>query len=498
MTLNTPSPITNCKYKNWFDDYTFDTCKLNRREYGEFIASYIAGEQDGFVLNLNGAWGTGKTQFLRRLYSLLCERGYPTVYIDAWESDFSEIPLSVVASELINQLSMINENIGNEFEKVQQFLGKALKGTIVGGAGLLTKHLLDEASVGTEAAKALFEKTDQDYLKDIMGNHVEQVEAIKDIRDQLALLAEVLKQNFSYELPVVVLVDELDRCRPNYAIEMLEVIKHFFTTKNFVFVVATDSEQLEHSIKAVYGSSFDSSLYLKRFFDREAKLNEPDLSLYLRMQRLNKLYESEGLIIYPLVRSYLSEDGLNDFIEWLARAYKLSIRDVDQLVAKLQACLRYAQEEYKSTSATQYINIFTLLIALIDFDRRFREFSNEGNYIDDAVRHRLTNTFVGRSNAFDKEERTRLSDFIDTMKHCSKMHWISARGDFGRVEEKEVFGTHSHVHFKPKGGLSIAAFEEVADAVSYFSTGKRKGAGLPRFWLWDDYVKLAQLAGRLD
>ncbi|WP_193049360.1 P-loop NTPase fold protein [Pseudoalteromonas undina] len=110
--------ISNCKYSDWLQEYTFDNCKLNRKEYGEFLTNYIKGEHDGFVLNLNGAWGTGKTEFLRRLYShLICE-GHPTVYIDAWESDFSEIPLSVVASELINQLSTINQNIGGEFDKV--------------------------------------------------------------------------------------------------------------------------------------------------------------------------------------------------------------------------------------------------------------------------------------------------------------------------------------------------------------------------------------------
>ncbi|TOL41491.1 hypothetical protein CGH98_24085, partial [Vibrio parahaemolyticus] len=71
-----------------------------------------------------------------------------------------------------------------------------------------------------------------------------------------------------------VFIDELDRCRPSYAVEMLEVIKHFFELDNVVFVVATDTEQLQHAVKAVYGQLFDAQLYLGRFFRRRFSLLE--------------------------------------------------------------------------------------------------------------------------------------------------------------------------------------------------------------------------------
>ncbi|WP_105200484.1 KAP family P-loop NTPase fold protein [Pseudoalteromonas sp. T1lg10] len=494
MTSETLTPITNCKYKDWLKNYTFDTCKLNRREYGEFLASYIAGERDGFVLNLNGAWGTGKTQFLRRLYSLLCGRGYPTIYIDAWESDFSEIPLSVVASELINQLSMINENIGGEFEKIQQFLGKALKGTIVGGTGLLTKHFLDEASVGTEAAKALFEKTDQDYLKDVMGNHVEQIEAIKNIRDQLAQLAEVLKQNFSYELPVVVLVDELDRCRPNYAIEMLEVIKHFFTTKNFVFVVATDSEQLQHSIKSVYGSDFDSMTYLKRFFDREASLSTPDLQYYIRFYPLEQFANSEGLVLYPYLANYqsLEIEGLNRYLYWVALAYKLSIRDIDQLQAKLSACLRYAEEAFKSTNSKQYINIFSLMVVIVELDNRLLNINNKEPEKNDLLLNYQTTVFLEMNRPWNGK-RTSFTHIRELLRHFSVKHTVKVKDHFGHEQEQQVYGHDVQTKFRPSSALAEQVYNDISSTVECFLQEKKNS----KFWLWDDYIKLAQLAGNI-
>ncbi|MEJ8629403.1 P-loop NTPase fold protein [Sphingomonas sp. I4] len=68
--------------------------------------------------------------------------------------------------------------------------------------------------------------------------------------------------------PMFVFIDELDRCRPTYAIKFLEDVKHLFNIEGIVFVVATDSEQLAHSVKAIYGAEFEARKYLRRFFDR--------------------------------------------------------------------------------------------------------------------------------------------------------------------------------------------------------------------------------------
>ncbi|WP_255494564.1 P-loop NTPase fold protein [Agarivorans sp. Alg241-V36] len=88
LKLNTK----NAKFYNWQKTYNFDNCKLKRKSYGDFLSNYITGERDGFVLNLNGAWGTGKTEFLKRFYTKLLRKQHPVIYIDAWESDFSKDP----------------------------------------------------------------------------------------------------------------------------------------------------------------------------------------------------------------------------------------------------------------------------------------------------------------------------------------------------------------------------------------------------------------------
>ncbi|MCD8560281.1 MAG: KAP family NTPase [Shewanella xiamenensis] len=87
-------------------------------------------------------------------------------------------------------------------------------------------------------------------------------------------------------------MDELDRCRPSYAVEMLETIKHIFNIDGVVFVVATDTEQLQHAVKAVYGEGFDAKIYLGRFFNSRYSLKSPNLENFLDVHSdANKLSE---------------------------------------------------------------------------------------------------------------------------------------------------------------------------------------------------------------
>ncbi len=480
----------NCKYPEWLSEYTFDNCKLNRKEYGEFLTNYLVGEHDGFVLNLNGAWGTGKTEFLRRLYSLLTTKGHPTIYIDAWESDFSEVPLSVVASELITQLSKINFNIGTDLDKVSEWLGKALKGTMIAGAGLLTKHFVDDSAAGREFIKSFYESSPKDFLSNIKSNHEEQVMAIKNIRKELGLLAEVMKTVHGKELPVVVLIDELDRCRPSYAIEMLEVIKHFFTTENFVFVVATDTKQLKESIKSVYGASFDSNTYLKRFFNREARLSEPDIEHYLGLQNFNLTEYANKVLTYPNVNSNEAH-SIKKYIEWAAKAYELSLRDIDQLVDKLKACLRTALSTFEESNNLQIVNVFCLVVAIIEFDGEHTQFyeRKENNPV-------LEGTFVNDiSIDLATGNQSTFSDAYQMNMHNSVKHIIQVQDAWHDNVNQVVYGTHRRTGARDANsydGVVRSAFRITEQIFQQYHEQSNT-----RIWLWHDYQLVVQLAGSL-
>ncbi|MBH0037468.1 KAP family P-loop NTPase fold protein [Pseudoalteromonas sp. SWN166] len=484
---------TNCKYPEWLEKYTFDNCKLNRKEYGEFLTNYIKGEHDGFVLNLNGAWGTGKTEFLRRLYTHLTNEGHPTIYIDAWESDFSEVPLSVVASELINQLSIINHNIGSDLDKLKGFLGKALKGVVIAGAGLATKHLVDDSAAGREVVKTFFETSPKDFLTSIKKDHEEQVEAIKSIRKELGLLAEVLERNHDKKLPVIVLIDELDRCRPNYAIEMLEVIKHFFTTKNFVFVVATDTTQLQESIRSVYGSNFDSNTYLKRFFNREAKLAEPDHEHYLGLNDFSFDYLTGKVEIYPVLENS-QNNTIAQYIEWMAKVYDLSLRDLDQLIDKLKACLRTSISSYETNNRLQVINVFCLLIALIEFDKGHKQYIERANDTPATEVDSLNDIVV----SINRDKKTMFSELYRLNVKNSVMYNRSYRDSYDRKKDVTINGMHHLVNKQDASSLANGVMRTTFVKIRDTFESRSEDSKNYKVWFWEDFKRVVELAGNLN
>ncbi|WP_255494562.1 P-loop NTPase fold protein [Agarivorans sp. Alg241-V36] len=391
-----------------------------------------------------------------------------------------------MTSELLTQLEQFNDDIGSQAsaQSLKLFLGKALKGSLVGLAGIASAKLLNDSNIGMETVKELLEDDSDTFRTQLTKDYSEQIEAIKQIRLGLEQLAEVLEINFSASLPVVVLVDELDRCRPTYAIEMLEVIKHFFSTKNFVFVVATDTEQLCHSIKAVYGNDFASLQYLKRFFDRKANLPEPDIEHYLS----NKEFNYPDLEIFPYF-SYTATNSVNKHLAILAKAYGLQVRDIDQLVNKVDACLRTVEALKRKKNEAQHINIVALIIGLIEQDQGLESYNERSNYITPKSQF----VFVNK----DIIPGLSLKDCISKSLSCVVLKQGTIKGPFGR--------DISH-HYLPRGddlGLSQSSSTPEEKHWWIMSLSKNTAAfneEIPnsKYWLWEDLKGLIELAGKLE
>lgn len=253
--------------------------KLDRAKYAEFLTNFLIekGKSENYVLNLNAQWGAGKTWFLRR-WAEEIEDKYPVVFIDAWKSDHSKDPFLAVITEI--QHSLINKTdksllkspfIKNAWRMIKSVAPKATKAVIKTKFGVdidKATDLISGEGVADIGAK---------LVEAAMSAHEEANKSIEDFKKAInSWLESVIGTNNGYDYPLFIFIDELDRCRPTYAIEMLETIKHLFDMKRVVFVIATDKEQLEHSIKAVYGIGFDSQRYLNRFFNRTLTLRKPN------------------------------------------------------------------------------------------------------------------------------------------------------------------------------------------------------------------------------
>ena len=280
----------------------FPEDKLCREKYANHLSNFLiskgfdstrdSGQQKfNYVLNLNSEWGSGKSYFLKRWKHDL-EKHYPVVYIDAWQQDYSDDPLMTVVSSLIKQLrELAGKGEDDPVFKAPRKLVGLLKSAAPYIASSLTKRYLgiDPAKImeaSDEDEAILTDITDDNgqpidmgpvassLVKHLISKHDAKSTAITDLKTNIEQWVEAAIAYRDLEYPAFVFIDELDRCRPSYAVEMLETIKHIFDIKGVVFVVATDTEQLQHAVKVIYGDGFDARVYLTRFFNSRYTLKQ--------------------------------------------------------------------------------------------------------------------------------------------------------------------------------------------------------------------------------
>jgi hypothetical protein len=356
--------------------------QLDRKSVANYLETYLTSrystkkDEEGFVLAVNAEWGFGKSFMLERWQKELAFKKYPVVYFDAWKNDFTPEPLVAFISELDSGLESFFDKIPlgqRAFRSVMSSAKKLLKPTAkVIGFGV-AKQLLglgadrlidlydtdtddiggddDDADSEKDSVKKSFDST-KDSLKkavdEALKQHKTTKTAIREFREKLALLIDVLEKESNVQLPLFIFVDELDRCRPDYAIELLEGIKHLFGVKGIYFVVATNIAQLSHSVKAIYGNDFDGSRYLKRFFDLEYTLPMPSNFVFAK-------HLLSQITLPPKVRLVTGLEGNNEtvaddeFLPYIFAKYfdyfDRGLRDQIQIVKIVDAAFMSLKKE---------------------------------------------------------------------------------------------------------------------------------------------------------
>ncbi|WP_236271398.1 MULTISPECIES: KAP family P-loop NTPase fold protein [Aeromonas] len=310
--------------------------RLERARYADFLTNYLAaeGKQRNYVLNLNAEWGAGKTWFIKRWYMEL-KAHYPTVYIDAWQQDFSDDPLLTVISSIIEQLK---EEAGSP--QLSPYLSTKLASLLKATAPIVTKALFKKVSgINIDEVQEVITADDAGKLvESLFQDTRKKTEAVQLLKHEIQQWVGAIIGKKKKQAPAFILIDELDRCRPSYAVEMLETIKHIFDIKGVVFVLATDTEQLQHAIKVIYGEGFDGKKYLERFYDSQRTLKQG--SRYEMAKSRLDLYGddfwlSDKLLLYPK----MSKMQLAETISDISKAFELSLRDMHRLISHLVAIL---------------------------------------------------------------------------------------------------------------------------------------------------------------
>ncbi|BBR39591.1 P-loop NTPase fold protein [Aeromonas allosaccharophila] len=308
--------------------------RLDRARYAEFLTNYLAaeGKQRNYVLNLNAEWGAGKTWFIKRWYMEL-KAHYPTVYIDAWQQDFSDDPLLTVISSIIDQLKMI---AGKE-NPIPEGMRQRLLGLFKVGGKLVLKAAIKKA--GLEDEDFSLEGEDANQLVDALcSNQKERYESIQYLKQEILqwVAGAVVLGKGKLDYPAFILIDELDRCRPSYAVEMLETIKHIFDIQGVVFVLATDTEQLQHAIKVIYGEGFDAESYLGRFFHRRFTLGSISRREFIQQAISDKKLQLEHVNVWPEITD---SQVLVNILTAVCDHFLLSLRKTEQVLDRTIASI---------------------------------------------------------------------------------------------------------------------------------------------------------------
>lgn len=334
---------------------TFEEDIYNRKVIAENLTKIIESQNDSIVISLDSEWGTGKTTFVTMWKDMLdsdekYNSKFETLYFNAWENDYIKDPLLAIFSEMEKQIHEEDSKLKKGIDKIKikaKPFGKAVASASVklATAGILN---LDGVTLGD------FNEAELIKLSEKLGElSIKEISADKTIR--LRFKEEMTRYQRDINKKIIFFIDELDRCRPTFAIELLEVIKHLFNIENFIFVLSIDKQQLSYSVSTIYGQNSDTLGYLRRFFDLDYKLPKIDLKTYIK-NKSNIILKDKFNI--DLFKMFITEMFIDE---------KFSLRDIDKAyyyISMLIPLIKEFNEEgnYKSVYIAAVSYLYSILI----------------------------------------------------------------------------------------------------------------------------------------
>lgn len=299
--------------------------------------------EDSCSIALDGAWGSGKTFFVKQAKMILesCSpieskneyseevktvwKNYHSgrepefqaqlcVYYDAWENDNDGDPILSLVYSILQQVDEETPfpKDNKIFEKVA-----ALADCITG-----------------KSTTAVLESMKSDSVLDDLRKS-------KSVHSTIAEFLDHLLDERANRL--IVIIDELDRCKPDYAVRVLEKIKHYFDNERITFVFAVNVQELQHTISSYYGSHFDSCRYLDRFFDLRIALPPANLQRYYQSIDFQSDYYTVDFVCKKIIEKFhFSLREISRFLKAmkiaeyeLTHSDRFSFSDPEQLTARI-------------------------------------------------------------------------------------------------------------------------------------------------------------------
>ena len=300
----------------WQDD------RLGREVMASTLTSIVQHQDNPLTISLDGGWGTGKTFFLKRWQKQLQGKGFHAIYFNAWEDDFHVDPLVAIVGQLAE--FMPQKGVAEKAKEGMQEIMQQIKKEAVPLLYNMTSKLLNTYTGVTPPSVDSFRQ------ESFFDKYAEQAESKRVFIERLQALAKISRRETGK--PLIFVVDELDRCRPTFAIELLERVKHLFDVEGLVFVFGINRRELGKSIRSIYGE-IDADIYLRKFFDLNFLLSEVDLETYCR--HLLDQYELREFFTATDLGDREEALGFAHGFSFISKHLGLSLRDVDHCIRTL-------------------------------------------------------------------------------------------------------------------------------------------------------------------
>lgn len=326
--------------------------------FGADLGTLFEKVEDPMVAVLNAPWGAGKSVFVKKWCGYMRNRGFPVIYFNAFKNDYAIDAFLVIAGEVATLADKCNVDRGERlgfYKSSLRVAGRVMSSAVKGGAKKIVERAIGDdatnevyaafASGGVDGVgkewDACFERWSKQsaQVKDDFQNFgIALTELSKKISASIGRLGGVDGDGTSEAgtRPLIFVIDELDRCRPTFALELLEKVKHFFSVECVHFLIVTHLEQIENTAMHIYGVGDGAKIYLQRFYN--VVINMPHRS---RDGKRNIFKYLEYLLGEFCSSSWDARyvDELKIILIKYIKLHKLELRSIERIVTQIAILL---------------------------------------------------------------------------------------------------------------------------------------------------------------
>ncbi len=325
----------------------FQSDLLGRERPCKLLTNLVTRVNGPCTIAIDAAWGNGKTTFLRLWAAHLRQNDFSVIEVNAWKTDYFKDAFLAIVGELTKQLEESNPastRNGIELSSLKKCFTVLIT---------VASHLAaSRVGLTGENVASLVDVLKSDASR-LLEQYEEQLASVEAFRSELEKVARDIRDETGK--PLIVLIDELDRCRPTYAVEFLEVVKHLMSVNHVVYVFAMNRSELAHAVSGCYGPEFDGSGYLRRFFDIDLKLPLPSRESFIRS------------IVKELELTTLIPDQAARLLQAFLGVDTIGLRQVQQALFRLRMALAFAGPN--AANYPDYVKDFCVALILREYDQ---------------------------------------------------------------------------------------------------------------------------------